>query len=89
MNLPAGITYANQLVDTVIANAMYATCATVHSAFKTTPGAMAFRRDMLLDIPLIADLQSVQTRWQQLINDRLILANRKRYSYDYTIGEEV
>jgi hypothetical protein len=61
---------------------------TVHSALKTTPGAMAFG-DMLLDIPLIADLQLIQTRRQQLINDRLIVANRKRFSYDYAIGEEV
>jgi hypothetical protein len=89
MNPSAGITHANQLVDTAIANAMYATRATVHSALKTTPGAMAFGRDMLLDIPLIADLQLIQTRQQQLINDRLIVANHKQFSYDYAIGEEV
>jgi hypothetical protein len=92
MNPPApGIAHANQLVDTAIANTMYATRATVHSALKTTPGAMvAFGRDMLLDIPLVADLQLIQTRRQQLINDRLIVANRKQFSYDcYAIREEV
>jgi hypothetical protein len=62
MNPPVGITHANQLVNTEIANAMYATRATVHSTLKTTPGAMAFGRDMLLDIPLIVDLQLIQTR---------------------------
>jgi hypothetical protein len=90
LNPPAGIVHANnQLVDTAIANTMYATCATVHSALKTTPGAMVFERDMLLDSPLIADLQLIQTRQQQLINNRLIVANRKQFSYDYAIGEEV
>jgi hypothetical protein len=90
MNPPAGIAHANQLVDTAIANTMYTTRATVHSALKTTPGAMAFERDMLLDIPLNADLQLIQTRRQQLItNNRLIVANRKQFSYDYAIGEEV
>ena len=89
MNPPAGIANANQLVDTAIANAMYATRATLHSTLQTTPGAMAFGRDMLLDIPVIADLQLIQERRQQLINDRLILANRKRFSYDYAQGEEV
>jgi hypothetical protein len=64
MNPPAEIAYANQLVDdtAIIANAMYTTHATVHSALKTTPGDMVLGRDMLLDIPLIADLQLIQTR---------------------------
>jgi hypothetical protein len=62
MNPPAVIAHTNQLVDTAIANTMYTTSATVHSALKNTPGAMAFGRDMLLDIPLIADLQLIQTR---------------------------
>jgi hypothetical protein len=44
---------------------------------------------MLLDIPLIADLQLIQTKQQQLLNNRLIVANRKQFSYDYAIGEEV
>ena len=44
---------------------------------------------MVLDIPLIADLETIRERRQQLINDRLIVANRKRFSYDYSIGDEV
>lgn len=44
---------------------------------------------MLLDTPLIADLQAIQAKRQQLINNRLIIANRKRISYDYVIGQEV
>jgi hypothetical protein len=65
---------------------MYATRATLHSALQTTPGALAFGRDMVLDIPVIADLQLIQERRQQLINDRLIIANRKIFSYDYAVG---
>jgi hypothetical protein len=34
---------------------------------------------MVLDIPVIADLQLIQERRQQLINDRLIITNRKRF----------
>jgi hypothetical protein len=56
---------------------------------KTAPGAVAFGRDMVLDMPLIADLQLIQERRQHLIDDRLIAANRRRFSYDYHIDDEV
>jgi transposase InsO family protein len=86
---PEGIQDARQLVDTAVADAVYATRATFHSSLKTAPGALAFGRDMALDTPLIADLQLIQERRQHLIDDRLITANRRRFSYDYHIGDEV
>ena len=89
LNPPAGAEDANQLMDTAIANAMFAHRASYSTALQTTPGAMAFGRDMVLDLPLIADLEMIRTHRQQLIDNRLIEANRKRFSYDYAIGEEV
>jgi transposase InsO family protein len=89
MNPPVGIVHAHQLLDTAIANAMYATRCTFHSVLKTTPGGLAFGRDMILNIPLVADLELLRERRQQLINQRLITANAKRFSYDYRIGDEV
>jgi hypothetical protein len=86
---PQGIADANQLVDTAIANAVFASRASLHSTLKTTPGGLAFHRDMIMDIPLIADLQTIQEHRQQLIDNRLIAANRKRFAYDYAIGDEV
>jgi hypothetical protein len=56
----------------------------------TTPGGLAFGRDMVLDIPpLIADLQLIREQRQHLIDNHLIAANRRRFSYDYTVGDEV
>lgn len=89
LNPPAGITQATQLVDTAISQAMYATRCAYSSAIKTTPGGLAFGRDMLLNIPLHTDLEQLRAHRQQLIDNRLIIANRKRYSYDYRIGDEV
>ena len=89
LNPPEGIANARQLVDTAIANAVYATRATFHGSLHTTPGALAFGRDMVLDIPLIADLELIQENRQHLIDDRLIAANRRRFSYNYNIGNEV
>mmetsp|Transcript_89531 Transcript_89531/g.175229 ORF Transcript_89531/g.175229 Transcript_89531/m.175229 type:complete len:1053 (-) Transcript_89531:4218-7376(-) len=86
---PEGAVDAKQLCDTAIANAMHATRATFHSALHSTPGGVAFGRDMFLDIPLITDLVAIHQNRQHLIDQRLIAANRKRFSYDYAVGEEV
>ena len=77
------------VVDTAIANAVYVTRATFHSSLKTTPGALAFGRDMILDIPIIEDLQLIQERRQHLIDDRLITANRRRFSHGYNVNDAV
>jgi transposase InsO family protein len=73
----------------LIADAVYATRCTYHSSLKTTPGGLAFGRDMILDVPLVNDLYQIQQRRQSLIDQRLIEANAKRFSYDYNVGEEV
>ncbi|KAG7361664.1 reverse transcriptase RNA-dependent DNA polymerase [Nitzschia inconspicua] len=86
---PRGHTSAKQLVDTAIADAVYAARCIYNSALKTTPGGIAFGRDMILNIPLVTDLQLLQKRRQTLIDQRLIEANTKRFSYDYAIGDKV
>ena len=89
MNPPTGVITANQMIDSALATCVYATRAALHGALKASPGSLAFGRDMVLDIPLIADWHTIQQRRQQLIDHRLIAANRKRISYDYHIGDEV
>ena len=86
---PQGIVGANQVLDTAIPNTVFASRALLHSTLKTTPGGLTFHRDMIMDITLIADLQTIQEHRQQLIDNRLIAANRKRFAYDYVIGDEV
>ena len=44
---------------------------------------------MILNIPVVTDLLLLQEHRQQLIDQRLIDANKRRFSYDYQIGEEV
>ncbi len=87
MNPPRGSNSARELIDT-IADAVYATRCTYHSALKTTPGGLAFGRDMILNIPLVTDLELLQKRRQKLIDQRLIASNAKRFSYDYKIVDE-
>ncbi|KAG7361614.1 hypothetical protein IV203_036715 [Nitzschia inconspicua] len=59
---PTGADSARQLVDTAIADAVYAARCTYNSVLKTTPGGLAFGRDMILNIPPITDLQQLQKR---------------------------
>lgn len=89
LNPPTGILEANQLVETALSICVFATRSTIHEALKTTPGASVFGRDMILDIPLVADWHTIQQHRQQLVDQRLIVANRKRYSYDYQVDDEV
>ena len=89
LNPPAGIVDANQLVDTALANAMFAHRSAYNSAIQTTPGGLAFGHDMIMALPLIADLQIIRAHRQQLIDRRLINANQKRFAYDYRVGQQV
>ena len=89
MNPPQDVETVNQMIDTAISNCIYATRAALHSALNASPGSLVFARDMVFDIPLIADWQLIQQRRQQLIDQRVLRANRKKFSYDYQVGEEV
>jgi hypothetical protein len=86
---PRGVSDARRLVDSAIADAVFALRSTYHSALNTTPGGLAFGRDMILNLPLITDLELIQKRRQELIDKRLIAANAKRFSYDYQVNDEV
>lgn len=89
LNPPAGIETANQLVDTALANCVYATRTSYHGSLRGTPGSLVFGRDMVLDLPVVADWLVIRQHRQQLIDQRLIAANRKKFSYDYQIGDEI
>jgi hypothetical protein len=56
---------AQQLVDNALANAMYATRASNGGSMKTTSSALAFHHDMVMNIPLSADLTLIQQNRQQ------------------------
>ena len=89
MTPPAGIDSANLLIDTALANCLFAAQSAVHSGLQASPGSLSFSRDMILDIPMIADWQLIQQRRQQLVDQRLITANRRRFCHDYHVGDEV
>ena len=86
---PHGIDSAARLVDTALANYVFATRSVINDSLRASPGSLAFGRDMILDIPMLADWNFIKNHRQQLLDKRLIAANRKRFSYDYNVGDEV
>jgi hypothetical protein len=89
VNPPNDIITASDLIDSVLATAMHATRASTNrSLMNNTPGALAFHRDMLLDIPLIADLITIRNSRHAIIDENLRVANMQRLNHDYRVGEQ-
>ena len=80
---------ARETVDTALATAQYAVRTTIHKTLKLSPGAIAFGRDMLLNIPLIADFKLLRDRRQAVINANLAKENKRRIQHDYQPGDQV
>ncbi|KAL7524700.1 hypothetical protein ACHAXR_001801 [Thalassiosira sp. AJA248-18] len=68
---------------------MHATQTATATTLGSTPEALAFSRDIFLNIPLIADWTAIQTQHEQYVNENLRRANWKRRQYDYAPGQEV
>jgi hypothetical protein len=46
-------------IDAVLIDAAWAICSTYHTVLKASPGAAIFERDMMFDIPFIADWKKI------------------------------
>ena len=76
-------------MDVALQNAAYACRACVHTTLGQSPGAIVFQRDMLLNIPLVADLQMMQQHRQAVVDRNLLAANARRVDHDWRIGDQV
>jgi hypothetical protein len=53
-------------VDVILDNAAWAIRSTYHTVLKASPGAAVFGRDMLFNIPFVADWCKIGDQWQLL-----------------------
>ena len=88
-NPPQNMTQAREIIDQALATAMHATRTTIMTTLGGTPGSLAFSRDMFLNIPLIADWQTIAQRREHHVNDNLRRANARCRQYDYATGQKV
>jgi hypothetical protein len=76
-------------VDVFLDNAVWAVCSTYHTVFKASLGAATFGRDMLFDIPFIADWNEIGDYRQRQTDLSTEHENKRRVDYDYKIGDRV
>eukprot|EP00957_Ditylum_brightwellii_P039385 2979021-Ditylum_brightwellii.AAC.1 len=88
-NPTSNMTQARDIIDQALATAMHVMQTTIATTLGSTPGALAFSRDMILNIPLIADWKAITAQHEQPVNDNLHRANKKRRQYDYALGQKV
>ena len=88
-NPPKNMSKARDIVDDALATAMHAMRTTVATTLDSAPGSLAFARDMFLNVPLVADWQTIARKREQHVNENLRRANLKRRQYDYAAGEQV
>ncbi len=76
-------------VDVFLDNAAWAICSTYHMVLKASPGAAIFGRDILFDIPFVADWCKIEEQRQSLTNCGNQWENAKQIDYDYKVGDKV
>jgi hypothetical protein len=76
-------------IDVFLSDAAWAIRSTYHTVLKASPGAAIFGRDMLFDIPFIADWQKIGEHRQQLTDLNNARENKGRIDYDYKVGQKV
>ena len=81
-------------VDDIIDNALATVTHTLRTAISrslnfNSPGELAFKRHMSLNLPLQADLHALQQHRQMKVDKNLVNANNKRINYDYREGQMV
>eukprot|EP00804_Cyclotella_cryptica_P015712 CCRYP_013381-RA/>CCRYP_013381-RA protein AED:0.60 eAED:-0.14 QI:0/0/0/1/0/0/2/0/736 len=76
-------------IDTFVTNVAWANRSTYHTVLKASPGAAIFGRDMLFDIPFLADWNKIGEYRQHQTDQNTKRENRSRRDWDYKIGDQV
>ena len=78
-----------EMLDEIITNVGWAIRSTHHIVLGTSPDAAVFGRDMIFDIPYLADWTSIGKRRQEQVDKKNVHANLHRSEHDYKIGDKV
>ncbi len=78
-----------EMIDNFMTNVGWAIRSTYHTVLKTTPGAAVFGRDMLFDIPFLADWTKIGRRRQALVDRDNRRENKRHIDFDYAVGHKV
>ena len=70
-------------IDAFLTNAAWAICMTHHMMLQQTLGTAIFGRDMLFNIPYIADWNAIGWRQQTAVNHDAERMNKKHLDHNY------
>ncbi len=88
----AEINMANTVSKSDIVNfltkAAWAICSTYHTVLKSSPGAAIFGRDMLFDIPFMADWDKIWDNRQCQTDCNTRCENKTCVNWDHKIGKK-
>jgi len=76
-------------IDAFITNAAWAIRSTYHTVLKASPGAAIFGRDMLFDIPFLADWNKIGEHRQCQTDRNTERENCSRRVWDHKVGDQV
>ena len=76
-------------IEDFLTNAAWAVRSTYHTVLKASPGAAIFGRDMLFDIPFIADWTKIGDYRQSQTDRNTTRENKSRVGWDYKVGDKV
>ena len=74
-------------IDMFLTNASWAIRSTYHTVLKASPGAAIFGRDMLFDIPFLADWNKIGDYRQHQTDLNTQRENKTRVDHDYKVGD--
>ena len=80
---------AEAMIDNAFASCVHSMRIAVNGTLRTSPGALAFNRDMMVDVPLVHNLIAIKDRRQKLIDENLRRVNAKRINYNFSVGDDV
>jgi hypothetical protein len=76
-------------IDIFLVDATWAIRSTHHTVLKASPGAAMFGRDMLFDIPFIADWKTIGEHRQRLTDCNTDRKNKGKIDYYYKVGQKI
>ena len=80
---------AYKAIDGIIKSCQRAIRTAAHSTIGVSPGAQVFRRDMLLNVPVLVDLETIRAKRQAVVNKNNLTENRRRRYKNYQVGDKV
>jgi hypothetical protein len=86
---PQNISSTKEYVDETLSITMPAMRAGIHYTLGSSPGSLAYNRDMFLTIPLIPDWHAITQRREHLIDENIIQENQKQYCYNYVPQQRI